>query len=61
MESQNNHDEVLEEKSAETDFQTYVSDPIEEDTYYYSENGSVVAKCLYELNQMGSDTLGSYN
>ena len=60
MASQKYH-EVFEEKSAEADFQIFVPDPIEEDTYYYSENSSCVAKCLYELNQLGSDTLGSYN
>ena len=35
----------------EPDFQTFVPDPIEEDTYYYSENSSCVANYLSEFRQ----------
>ena len=60
MASQNYHDEVFGEKSAEPDFQTFVPDPIEDNTYYYSENSSVYAKCLSEYRQL-SDTFGVRN
>ena len=41
MASQNYHDELFEEKSAEPDFKTFVPDPIEED--WYAKDDTVVA------------------
>ena len=61
MASQNYHEEVFGEKSAEQNFQTVFQDPIEEDTYYYSENSRCVAKRLSEFRQTRSDTLGVCN
>ena len=61
MASQNYLDEVFGEKSAEPAFQTVVLNisekPIEEDTYYYSEERSCAAKCLAEFRQTRSGTL----
>ena len=61
MASQNYLDEMFGEKSAEPAFQTVVQDPIEEDTYYYSENSSCAAKCLAEFRQTRSDTFDVCN
>ena len=51
----------LDEISVEPDFETVVQDPIEEDTYYYSENSSCTAKCLSEFRQTRSDTFGVWS